>query len=556
VRLPRVRSPGAVAWCDSFVPQLLPEESILSASIPTPRWSSPWWIVLGGVAIASLYCPTLNTRFDFIDDGNLVYPAPAMPWLERLALVGDKIVANYEHLGPFRPVLWVHWELQADLFAGDAFTWRLARLCWCALAACVFLWLLHLLGVHPWAACFTVALAMWNPYRNEIWTSLTLAEGVAMPYALAALGCAVQAGRSARPLPWDIAGVLCVLAALGCKNVFAALVPAQLILRFGQSGLPLLTTCWQQRWRFLALSSTLLLPIVHLIYFKLNWHPGQYLTPGPSWGQLGRILNALKGAMSLEYIGVGLVLAGLALARVYRSPLSALGDVIGQYRLGLLAGLALLLGGVGMYLQMDMMSGRYTMPAVWGLDIALAATLSCLLTAPVAAWRRLALGVLLVGLVGVALANVGRQEKFAARAAMLWQIVEHVQEHAPPNLCLGWVCTSDTSNRLPKLNVEEGIHVAWHLRHRGRPDVRVVLLDADGRPLHRCEIAEKAEVAELAELPTWYVHGPCDQPPSALGVAWQPVRQFAVRYWHGRRTYSASLSAIVRSAICVAPLSD
>ena len=28
---------------------------------------------------------------------------------------------------------------------------------------------------------------MWNPYRNEIWTSLTLSEGVAMPYALAGL---------------------------------------------------------------------------------------------------------------------------------------------------------------------------------------------------------------------------------------------------------------------------------------------------------------------------------------------------------------------------------
>lgn len=502
-----------------------------------PRWMSPWWVVLGGMAIACLYWPTLSTRFDFIDDGNLVYPAPPMPWGERLALVGEKIVANYQHLGPFRPVLWVHWEVQADLFAGDEFSWRLARLCWCALAACAFLWLLRELGVHPWAALFTVALAMWNPYRNEIWTSLTLAEGVAMPYALLALVCAVRGSRSSRPIGWDIAGMLCVLAALGCKNVFAALVPAQLILRFAGTEPSLLVALWQHRWRAMALASTLLLPIVHLIYFKLNWHPGQYVTPGPSWGQFGRILNGLKGAMSLEYVGVGLVLTGVALARVYRSALAAVGDVIGQYRVALLASLALLLGGVGMYLQMDMVSGRYTMPAVWGLDIALAVTLSCLLGAPVTAWRRLALGMLLVGLVGVAIANLGRQEKFAARAALLWQMVEYVQRHAPPNTCLGWVCTSDTSTRQPNLNVEEGIHVAWHLRHRGRADVCVALLDANGRPFDRCEIDP------VAQSPTWYAHATYDQPPTALTTAWQPMQRFVVGYWCGRRTFQATISS-------------
>src|SRR5439155_13511948 len=87
------------------------------------------------------------------------------------------------------------------------------------------------LGVRPLPALFAAALAFWNPYRNEIWTSLTLSEGVAMPYALAALWCAARANRSRVAWPWDVASAVGVLAALGCKNVFAALVPVQVELR-------------------------------------------------------------------------------------------------------------------------------------------------------------------------------------------------------------------------------------------------------------------------------------------------------------------------------------
>jgi len=38
-----------------------------------PRFS-PWIVLLGGLVIPLVYVPTLGTRFDFIDDGNLVYP--------------------------------------------------------------------------------------------------------------------------------------------------------------------------------------------------------------------------------------------------------------------------------------------------------------------------------------------------------------------------------------------------------------------------------------------------------------------------------------------------
>src|SRR5262249_29828279 len=157
--------------------------------------------------------------------------APPMPASERLHLVWQKIVANYEHLGPFRPVLWAHWELAADLFRGDAAKWHFARLVWSGVAVAALLALLRQLRLLPAASLSAAALAFWNPYRNEIWTSLTLSEGVAMPYALAALWCAARANRSEWAWPWDLASVLGVVAALGCKNVFAALVPAQVYLR-------------------------------------------------------------------------------------------------------------------------------------------------------------------------------------------------------------------------------------------------------------------------------------------------------------------------------------
>src|SRR5204862_6906889 len=122
------------------------------------------------------------------------------------------------------PGLWAHWELAAELFRADRLRWRLARLAWSGLAVAVLLALLRELRLRPLPALFAAAVAFWNPYRNEVWTSLTLSEGVAMPYALAALWCAARGNRSERAWPWDLASALGVLAALGCKNVFVALI--------------------------------------------------------------------------------------------------------------------------------------------------------------------------------------------------------------------------------------------------------------------------------------------------------------------------------------------
>src|SRR5262249_37919453 len=161
----------------------------------------------------------------------LVHPLPQLSAAQQWGTLWAKIIGNSKHLGPFRPVLWAHWVAEAELFAGDAFLWRCARLLWSMLAAGMLLWLLRELGIRAVSAMLATALAFWNPYRSEIWTSVTLSEGVGMPYALLALVCAIRATRSSRPWVWDAIGVLAVLAALGCKVTFAAVVPAQVLLR-------------------------------------------------------------------------------------------------------------------------------------------------------------------------------------------------------------------------------------------------------------------------------------------------------------------------------------
>jgi hypothetical protein len=490
-----------------------------------PRRFAPWLVFAGALVIPCVYLPTLATPFDFIDDGNLVYPAPPMPLWERLGLVWEKVVANYEHLGPFRPVLWVHWELAAELFQADAVRWRAARLVWSGLAVAAFLALLRELRIRPLPGLFAAALAFWNPYRNEIWTSLTLSEGVAMPYALAGLWCAARASRSRVAWPWEVASALGVLLALGCKNVFAALVPVQMYLRVyaGEHSSRRATVVAS---RACALALTLLLPVGHYMFYRLNWHAGQYPPGAPTLAQLGRMVRALPGAISVDFLGVGL---GLALVAVIVAKCSGAMLGAGRYRATWVAGALLVLCGIAVYLPIPAMSGRYTMPAVWGLDLLLAAFLSVLAEVPAVRWRRVAGVGLAAGLAVVAVANVGRQEKFAARSELLWQAVDAIERTAVADTRIAWLSG-------PALNVEEGIHFRWHLSARGRGDVAVELFDDHGRPEERCELPRAS--AERPRPGGWAMTGAPKPPP---GGPWELRQSFRQDYWVGRRYYECYL---------------
>ncbi|MBM3982789.1 MAG: hypothetical protein FJ304_21465 [Planctomycetes bacterium] len=482
----------------------------------------PWWIPVGAAVIALGFARTLAAPFDFIDDGNLVYPAPAGTGADGHARIWwANVVANVEHLGPFRPTLWLHWHAQANLFGADPLAWRAYRLAWCALAAAMLLWLLRELRVPAVPALFATAAAVWNPYRSEIWTSLTLAEGVAMPYALFALVAARRAAHSARPLWWDVSGALAVLIALGCKNTFAALVPAQMLFRLWPDDLALRAALKRNGVRAAALAVTLALPVAHFVYFKLNWHPGQYEPAPPSPSQALRVLNGLKGAVALDLMGAGLA-AALVVALRARGAL-------GEFRAALAGGAVLVAAGAAVYLPMSAFSGRYSMPAVWGLDVLFAVLLTALWRAPRGPARSAAIVLLCAGLAAVLATVVHRQDKTAARAKMLWAVVHHLEATAPRGATVAWVGGDPARGALGE---EEGIHVQWHLANRGRADLRIVLLDATDKPLARVEVAPAAPASQPALR--------VNTGPPAPG--WTEDATFATTYQLGRKRYECATS--------------
>ena len=490
----------------------------------------PWWIVVAGFIVAAGYLPTLTAPFDFIDDGNLVYPAPAeTSGYQYVQRCWDKIVANVEHLGPFRPTLWIHWELMANNLAGDPFAWRLVRWVWTAMAAMALLWLMRGLKIPPTAALMATAAAMWNPYRNEIWTSLTLAEGVAMPYALAALASARRAAHSARPWPWDLLAVVGLFISLGCKNTFVALVPAMLALRLLPDGAGI-----QEGWRrgqnaVVLYLAPLAMPAIHFIYFKWNWHPGQYETPGLSWEQTARVFLWLKGAAGLDFLGLGLLGIGLMLGLCRAAlPRRSVTDWMQTYRAGLVAAGCLFVSGVTIYLPLGMMAPRYTMPAIWGWDLFLAIVLGGFLSMSPSRWSHLAWGGLSLGLAIMMVANISRQEKVMARSRLLWETLTYLEKSAIPGSRIAWFSGESDDG---SLNVEEGIHFQWHLIHRGRGDLRVNLYDLQGNPLNRVELGPPTGSAESAR---YRIIGGAPREPE---LTWTVAQRFASTYRFGRKQY-------------------
>ena len=489
----------------------------------SPKPHFPIRLVAAGFLLACVYLPTLSAPFDFMDDGNLVYPTRGLSLVEHAELWWEKVAANVEHLGPFRPVVWAHWQLQANLFGADPFAWRLARLLWCGFAGTMLLALLRELRIHPVAALVAAAAAMWNPYRNEIWTSLTLAEGVAMPYAMTALWAARRADSSSKAWRFDALAIGGLLLALGCKNVFVALLPAMLVMRLwpeGRSWRECLTT---NRAAIACYLLPMLLPAGHFVYFRTHWHAGQYETPGPSWDQALHFALWLKGAAGLDFLGIGLLLvAGSMLAN--RRSLRPNGPALACSAL-------LLSGGFLVYLPMQIMCGRYTMPAVWGLDIAFAVLLTSFAAIPSSVWTRGGWIGVTGGLAALVVASAGRQEKVATRSRMLWAVLYHVEETVPRGASVAWIGGDSEQG---ELNAEEGIHLYWHLLHRGRGDVRLGLMDLAGQPMDRVELAP------LQKSPEYRIAAR----PAEAGLIWETEKAFAFPYRFGRREYRCTIQAL------------
>ena len=109
---------------------------------------------------------------------------------------------------------------------------------------------------------------------------------------------------------------------------------------------------------------------------------------------------------------------------------------------------------------------------------------------------------------------------------------------------MGWVSELEPSVNAterrpvePSLAAEEGIHFHWHLLARGRGNVRVGLLDEEGRPQKRREL--KPLVGGLSLIIT------AGRPPpffDATEKQWE-MRSFRATYWSGSRSYECCVWA-------------
>jgi hypothetical protein len=273
----------------------------------------------------------------------------------------------------------------------------------------------------------------------------------------------------------------------------------------------------------------LIMPAVHFIYFKLHWHPGQYETPGPSWTQLGQFLRWVKGTAGLDFMSIGMILTLVAVLR-HASPLMTR-ELLRTYRAAGISATVLFVAGTMIYLPLPMVAARYTMPAVWGTDILFALLLTAGIAIPFTRLKQLAWAGLFIGLAAVAVANLGRQDRVVARSRLLWEALRHVENAAPPGARIAWA----SGEGRDALNVEEGIHFQWHLIHRGRGDVRILLYDESGQPITRTELPGADGQPEIR------IAGPTV--PDSPG--WEPLQPFAVRYRLGAKSFACTMSSRV-----------
>jgi hypothetical protein len=486
-----------------------------------PRKLPVAWLCLSSLLIASINLPTLSRPFDFEDDGALVHSQGVASFMNFHERVWSATAAEFATKGPYRPVAWYFWIGQQELFGEDSLEWRCSRFLWTWIAATAFMWLLWEMGFGIGVAVLTTTVAMWNPYRAEVWMSLTHCEGIAMPFAMAGLVCAYRAARSEQAWRWDLAAMAWALLAVGCKNVFAVVIPAQMFLRVCHPDLSLREGVKQFGWRAALLGSVMIFPIVHFVCYRLTMHENRY---DMAWEirQPLRLLNSFLGGIGKDFLGPALV-GALALAVWARlrggAPAPTINERV-RFRAAFGAGLILFILGWGVYSPMSGVAGRYTFPGIWGLDI-LCALLWAKLWALRSAWQKLTVGLLACGLVISAVSHLGKQEKNTSRITAFWDALYCVEQEAPPGSRIGWVAVHDRM-KTEELEIGEGVHFHWHLQGRGRRDLYWQTY-APGEP--RAAAADEPAILITSSA----------VPPSASNASWTLLKECRRPYWFGRK---------------------
>jgi hypothetical protein len=198
------------------------------------------------------------------------------------------------------------------------------------------------------------------------------------------------------------------------------------------------------------------------------------------------------------------------------------------YRPAIFAGFILLTLGIGIYAPIGGVAGRYTIPAVWGLDLWLGVVLMLLVEHK--SWRNLRArstarlcfaGCLLL----LAVINVGKQGRYAARADVLWQALEFIEQRGPCRVV--WAGTPVAAYQRPPLGESEGVHFQWHLEGRGHTDCPVQFVNCQ-------QLTPPPARVSPGSPPTFAISGTPDEPRQQ---GWRLVKEFRSSYWLGWRNF-------------------
>jgi hypothetical protein len=485
--------------------------------------------ILGAsMLIGGLYLFNVQTPFDFIDDGAIPHSLPEKGLAGWLQDAWNYVLADYHGRGTFLPTTWTFWRLEATLFGPDPMPWRLTWALWCMISAFMMMALMCELRIAVGASIAATAFAIWNGHRIEIWTNLVSPEALAMPFATFALFAAARAGKSRHPLFLDLAGMLAVMVALGCKNTFAAVIPAQVFLRVVGDRESLIDGL-RRNWKAgLLVSLTVLWPLVHILHFRANWRPGQYVVEGPSLTGLTRLLAGWRRGVLTPFVAPPLLLAMIAVW-VNTGPGVLLTALYCRYRRALIAGALLAAAGLLVYLPMGWAAGgpgRYTIPAIFGFDLLLAVAFSELIRLPVSKSRRTAIFVLYGALAVAAVYNLALQDRFRARAVVLTDFLNEVETRASAGSIIGWPGSYSDS---PTLG--EGIHFRWHLQQRGRHDIHFRFLTEGQNSQTTAADAERPSIVVGSTAPELAGHAGSWSPRTLTAPYWFGLRAFHVQFW-------------------------
>lgn len=436
-----------------------------------------WFMLLASVLISALFLPTLATPFDFSEDGCLVYRDIFHVRYDNFCTaVMRQTISEFQHTGPFRPVVWAHWYASSLIHGHNALAYRMERLICCAIAAFCFLLLLREFNINPIASTLVATLACWSTARSEIWLYHGMPEAYGMPYALITLCCAVRASRNGASIYWDVGATVFFLLCLGVKNTYVALLPALLWFRTIGGSISPTEAIAKTGFRLLFYLMPAALPFLHFILLKLYPLPTHFQTQ-MKIGHLVTHSHALYTAIHPKAMMAGVVFSLVVLLftrhkvsldyskKWFDDPLSKpLGGAI-----------LLLSFGLAVYLPWSQSHYRYSMPAVWGADILLGLLLTAAAVHLSFFVRTCLYCVVLMGLLKIGSDTYTVQRTLTARLIPMWQVLKDLEARQPASFAL-------VKGNGTDFYEEECFHFRFHFSHRGSDKSRLTIVPRETMP--------------------------------------------------------------------------